>query len=97
MSDPKDNLDRLLASAASAPRDLPGTMPYGFAARVLANLRPDATAEENAAFAGMIFRRALVCGFALMFIALAVSYGTRSESESTEMLVANSAIELSLP
>lgn len=97
MSDPKNNLERLLASAAAAPRELPGTMPFGFATRVLAHLRPDSTAEENAAFAGMIFRRALVCGFALMLIALAVSFGTRSASESTEMLVANSAIELSLP
>jgi len=97
MSDPKNNMDRLLASAAAAPRELPGTMPFGFATRVLAQLRPDATAEENAAFAGMIFRRALVCGFVLMLIALAVSFGTHSASESTEMLVANSAIELSLP
>jgi hypothetical protein len=64
---------------------------------VLANLRPEATPEENAAFTGMLFRRALVCGFAIMLLAVAASYSTIPAPESTEMQVANSAVEMSLP
>ena len=97
MKEIDDCLRRLLKSAATSPREIPDEPPFGFATRVLASLHIDSSADEEALFIEVLFRRALACGVAVMLLTVAASYHTLTASAGTEEEIANSAIETSLP
>ena len=87
-------LMRLFQAAARAQRPVPQTPPYGFETRVLAHWR---TAVPEMSMAP-VFRRAFLVCSALMLLAAAFEYSAGSSgTSSTELAVADSAIELSLP
>lgn len=83
-----DPLSRLLSAAAKAEQPAEEPIPFGFETRVLAQWRKrpeDSTLR--------IFRGALAFGCAAAVISLALSYQTLNSSPSTELAIANNAIE----
>ena len=97
MKEIDDRLRRLLESAATSPREIPDEPPFGFATRVLASLHTASPADDAILFTEVLFRRALACGIAVMLLTVAASYHSLTASAGTEVEIANSAIEASLP
>jgi len=89
-----ERLNRLLKAASGTPR-LSDSPPFGMEARVIARVRSFHANGGDAALA--FLRRALICASAVMILSLALSYRTLATPTSTEVTIANSAIEESLP
>ena len=85
-----DQINRLMRSAAHAD-DLPDeAMPFGFETRVIAQWKSRA---EEVSFA--LFRRALAFACAAVLASFALSYHTLKSSPSTELALADNAMETS--
>lgn len=80
MNSPNDPLDRLLKSAASAPRTRPAEAGFALEARVLAGWRAAARSENNE-FLVAWFRRAALCALALAIVSLAWNYRALAGSD----------------
>ena len=94
MSSLDPRLSRLFRAASREPRPLPDSVPFGFETRVLAHWRSAAQDLSMAPF----FRRAFLVCSAVMLLAAAFSYSTwTSAASNTELCLADSAIEISLP
>jgi len=88
--DPRlQRLFRAAARAVAAP--VPDTPPFGFETRVLAHW---AACKDTAA---QVFRRAFLICSGVMALAIALSYSSWTASATTEVTLADSAIETSLP
>ena len=86
-------LDRLLKSAAAAPRPAPGEAPFPLEARVLAGWRGLAPGEGGDFFVAW-FRRAAIFGCTLALASLAWTYHERANPAGGEMAIADSAMNM---
>ncbi len=90
-------LECLLKSAARAARPLPEKAPFALEAKVLARWRgkPE-VAEEGVHFLLPMLRQAVLCACLLMLLSLVISYRALLDSESDEISIAKSAVDLTL-
>ncbi len=97
MNGRNEQLNQLLKSAARASLPLPVEAPFAVQAKVLAHWRrwPADSSDLAHAFLPLI-RRAAVCACILMLLSLAFTYRTLSNPESEEVIIANSAVDLTL-
>ena len=97
MKSPDQNLDRLLESAARAPRLLPRRAPFAVESRLLAHWRR--LPLEKADLAQMllpVLRRAALCACLLMLASIALSYRTILNGDDDIVTIANSAMDSAL-
>ena len=87
-----EQLDRLLKSAAQAPRTTAGDPPFGLETRVLAHWRASSR-NESGDFLVLWFRRIAICAGILAVASLAWGYHNFSQRSSAEM-VADSAMTM---
>jgi len=83
-----DRLNLLLRAAARAEQTSDETMPFGFETRVIAQWKRN-SGENSLA----LFRRALACACAVVLASFALSYHTLESSQSTELAIADTAME----
>ena len=83
-----DQLNRLLKAAARAETNSGEGMPFGFDTRVIAHWK-----KAPGDLSLMLFRRALACACAVAIATFALSYKTLSTSQSTELAIADTAME----
>lgn len=92
MNNLDSRLQRLFRAAARADAaPLPDSPPFGFETRVLAHW---SACKENSV---LLFHRALLISSAVMAVAVAMSYSSWTASATTEVTLADSAIQTSLP
>jgi len=84
-----DQLNRLLRAASRAEVPSDQSIPFGFETRVLAHWKRN---PEELSLA--LFRRALACACAIAVTSFALSYRTLNSSPSTELSIANNAMEI---
>ena len=92
MNPGNDPLDRLLKSAARAPRPETGAARFTLEARVLGNWRVEQT--DNADFLLAWLRRAALCACVLALVSLAWNFGVQagSRTRGDELSVADATM-----
>ena len=90
-------LERLLNSAARAPRPAPGEARFALEAKVLARWRTCPGGVGDLAHMLLpLLRRAALCACVLMLLSIAFSYRTILTGDSDETTLANAALDLTL-
>ncbi|HWF19236.1 MAG TPA: hypothetical protein VG754_08210 [Verrucomicrobiae bacterium] len=93
MNPEDEKLNRLLKSAAAAPRPPSGAAAFVLEARVLAHWRAS-QADDDGAFLVAWFRRAAICGCVLAVASLAWTQVQRTDVGGGAMAVADSAMQM---
>ena len=97
MNSPNQQLDRLLRSASRALRPLPAEAPFSVQSRVLAHWRIlPAGAVDFGCILLPLLRRAALCACLLMLLSIAFSYHVIIAGEDEAVMLANSAVDLTL-
>jgi hypothetical protein len=90
-------LQRLVRSAARAPRPLPEGAPLAVESKVLACWRRlPFEAVDRAQLVLPLLRRAAVCACVLMLVSIALSYGAIINADDEVVMIANSVVDLTL-
>ena len=95
----RDDVDRLLRSAASAPESSPAAAPFGFETRVVAAWRSGANGGNDVAELSRFLRSAGAIAFAVLIVAGGAAYRQyRDETKfaslgTNEYAIADSAIQ----
>jgi hypothetical protein len=90
-------LQRLLRAARRDPVDLPSEVPFGLEARVLAAWRGSLVQEQSStALVVPLIRRAFLCACAILVVAAALTFHSWKETPPNEMVIVDSAIQLTL-
>ena len=89
-------LERLLNSAAQAPRNSPQGPPPEIALRVLAHWRGLGGAGDIPQFLLPLLRRAALCACLLMIASVVCSYRAFHIGDNDAVILANSAVDLTL-
>jgi len=97
MNSDQDPLHRLLDSAALAPRPLPVRVPMALETRVMAHWRrlPFEAGDLSLTLLPSL-RRAAFCACLLMLLSIALSYRAITNGEDDVVMIANSAVDLTL-
>jgi hypothetical protein len=94
-----DDIDRLLRSAANASQERLDEAPFGFATRVIAGWRSDASSGDDVAEITRFLRRAGAIGLAIVLLAGTTAYRQFREQamlagpQTNEYAIADSAIQ----
>ena len=91
---PDDKLNRLLKSAAAAPKAPSGAAAFVLEARVLARWRAARANDDDGAFLVVWFRRAAIFGCVLAVASLAWMHEGRPDTGGGIMAVADSAMQM---
>jgi hypothetical protein len=89
------SLERLLRAAAQAPESIPCEAPFPLETRILAAWRSGGS-EEPSGTLDPLLRRAFYCACGILLLAIAFSLHSGSEPPPNEILMMDSAIELTL-
>ncbi|HZV33043.1 MAG TPA: hypothetical protein VFB72_00585 [Verrucomicrobiae bacterium] len=94
MNNPDGQLNRLLKSAAAAPKAPSGAAAFVLEARVLARWRASRVNEDEGDFLVAWFRRAAICGCVLAIASLAWVHQESTDFGGGAMAVADSAMQM---
>jgi len=94
MNDSEHNLNRLIRSAAQAPREIPTEPPYGLEQRVLARWRNRAEAVEEWFSLLPLYRRALLVACVLALAALCFYFPDLTQKPTDDVVIINSPVSL---
>ena len=89
------NLQRLFRAADASPREFPVEAPFPVETRIMAAWR-SGLHEDPAKNLLPVFRIAFLCACAIILVSAALSLRSSNESPPNEMVVVDSAIQLTL-
>jgi hypothetical protein len=87
---------RLLHAAAAAPRELPNEAPFAMETRLLAEWNGAPSAEDESRRLVPVFRAAFLAACVIILISITMSLRSLDETPPNEMVVIDSAIQLTL-
>ncbi len=94
MNDSHHNLNRLIRSAAQAPREIPTEPSHGLEQRVLARWRNRAEAVEEWFSLLPLYRRALLVACFLALAALCFYFPDLTQKPTDDVVIINSPVSL---
>jgi len=97
MNPTHQQIERLLNSAARAPRPETGEVPFSLESKVLAGWRGVSAGAGHFAHVLLpLLRRAALCACLLMLLSIAFSYRSILPADNDETSLANAALDLTL-
>jgi hypothetical protein len=88
-------LERLLKTAAAAPKEMPCAPPFALETRVLAHWR-SAPAEEDFALLATVFQRAVICAGIILVASAGWTWFETRQQASGAMALANYTLTMGL-